>query len=112
MANRITKAERGGLIEMATAMLPNHDPTPGEFTDLVKALREQAGISHDRARNYVAKAIRLRRGEQVRRRNWTRLGIGLDDDSLEHIRQIEQATRIEGASAVIREALRRWAADL
>ena len=79
--------------------------------EVVVVLRNE-GISRDRARAAVAAAQRRMRGEAVRQRNWTRLGIGLDDASLEHIRLIEQATHIDGASAVIREALRRMAAEL
>ncbi len=108
MANTTTKAEREQLIARCRELLQRELLA----VDIVQLLRNE-GISTDRARSAVAKAQRLIRGEQVRQRNWTRIGIGLDDASLEHIAAIEAAyPMLRGASAVIREALRRWAEEL
>lgn len=113
MANTTTKAEREQILSMAAAMLPDHDPDSGELADLATALVNGAGISRERARSYIATAIRRRRGEAVQqRREYIRRGVNLDDASLEHIAAIEAKTPISGASAVIREALRRMAEDL
>ena len=111
MANTTTKAERERIVNLADAMLPEVD-TPQYRDDVVTALVRMEGIGRERARSYVAKAIRLRRGEQVRQREYIRRGVNLDPDSLDHIAAIEAATGINGASAVVREALRRMAESL
>lgn len=64
--NTTTVAGREQILSMAAAMLPAHDPNPGELADLATALMAQAGISRDRARQYIAKSVRLRRGRNIK----------------------------------------------
>lgn len=105
--NTTTKDEREQLIARCRELLQRELLA----VDIVQLLRNE-GISSDRARSAVATAQRRMRGEQVKQREYIRRGINLDDASMERIVAIEAATGINGASAVVREALKRMAESL
>lgn len=66
MPNTTTAQEREQILSIAAAMLPDHDPNTNELADLATALISQTGITGERARQYVARAIRLRRGRVIK----------------------------------------------
>ena len=109
MANHITKVEREELVAGCRNSLENGSTEAEIIHNLIGT-----GYSRDRARSAVAKAQRLMRGEEVKQRQQVRLCVSLDDpDSLDHIAAIQAARpELRGASAVVREALRRMAAEL
>lgn len=66
--NRITNAERDRLVTLARQAMTLDDDGQivGNYTQTWKVFAAEHGISDERARSYVAKAARLKRGELVR----------------------------------------------
>lgn len=64
MANRVTQEERGRIVARAKQLVTEN----GEIVSVISdALVAEFGISRDRARSAAAKAIRVLRGEAIRR---------------------------------------------
>lgn len=112
MANTTTKIERERITALAAAMLPANEPDLTTMQSIARRLADEQQITYDRAIHAVANALMRRRGVLRNPEPDARYGIRLDIASLEHIAAIERATGLSGASAVIRQALRRWAEGL
>lgn len=113
MANTTTKIERERITGLAAAMLPADEPDLETMRAIARRLADEQQITYDRAIHAVANAVMRRRGVLKEPEPGARYGIRLDLASLQHITAIQSANpSLNGASAVVREALRRWATEL
>lgn len=85
MTNHITQEERGRIVARAKQLVTERGEEVAIISDI---LISEFGISRDRARSAAAKAIRVLRGEAIRRSGpplGSRNAAKLDDQKLERV---------------------------